>query len=193
MRHVATTVGKRTTRKRRRNGGGRNRLNPPTLEYNPLRNVRCARNRGSSARRIPSGGNKGALSGDGNILLAAESNRVLREWAESTSVGRDGLQDGMRDGSPVVHCGTAFPADEYVITCLRVGNLTSDCVDFGGNLKLSTAVRSKLRTGEDVETKKRNIHASAAGVEWVSKGQPKRGPDRRRSDILAGGIRLARY
>ena len=59
-----------------------------------------------------------------------------------------------------------------------------------GGAKLSTAAKQKLRTGEDVETKKRTILALAAGVEWMSQGQPKRCPSRRRIDVLSSSIRL---
>ena len=64
--------------------------------------------------------------------------------------------------------GGTCPTDEYTSTELRVGNLTFDCIDFGENSKLSTALKQKTQVGVEVDTQKRTIQALAAGVARVS-------------------------
>ena len=123
------------------------------------------------------------LSEEWNIRKAPDDRRLLVELGETSLAGNHAISSHCGNIPPVVIWGAALPTDEYFRTGLRVWGLSFDCIDFGGNLKLSTVVKQKLRVGEDVGTKKCAILALAAGVEWASQGQPKLCPSRRRIDV----------
>ena len=135
----------------------------------------------------------GVLSEEGNIRQSAEACRLLAELEELRVVGHQAREIQGGDGLPAVIWCNVCTTDEYNSTGLMVGNLAFGCIDVGGNLKLSTVLKQKLRAGEDIETKKCTVLTLAAGVEWASKGKPKRCPSRRRIDVLASGIRLAEF
>ena len=135
----------------------------------------------------------GVLSVEGNIKQSIEACRILTELKEPIIAGHQADPHPRHEGSAAVSWGNVFTTDEYQSDGLFIGALASDCIDFGGNLKLPTILKQKLRAGEEIETKKCTILALAAGVEWVSQGRPKRCPSRRRIDVLASGLRLDEF
>ena len=130
------------------------------------------------------------LSEDGTNHQSSASYRSLSGINGSEAVLRD---VGGKFCGPIpiqAFRGTTFKTDEYVGDELRVGSMPYGRIYFGENLKLSTALKKKLRLREDIESKKCAILASEAGSEWAPRGRPGSPPSRRRIDVLAIGIRL---
>ena len=124
--------------------------------------------------------------------LAEEGNRnshAKRMWLPESGWGRNKTCIcGEYDIS--ARSGAVFETDEYRGTEVRIGELSFDCIDFGEHLKLNTSLQKKLHVGGDIDAKKCTILALAAGVEWISQGQPRRCPSRQRIDLLARDIRM---
>ena len=135
----------------------------------------------------------GVLSEEGNSEQSVEAGRILSEMDGATEVGHQQEVHHRRGGIAAVIWGTVFATDEYKSSGLFIDNLPFGCIDFGGNLKLSTILKQQLRVGEDIETKKCTALAPAAGVEWESQGQPKRRPSRRRIDVMAIGLGVGEF
>ena len=116
---------------------------------------------------------------EGDSKQAVGASRGLTEMEELNIVGHQKEQHRRNAWSAAVSWGAEFTTDDYKSTCLVVGNLGFDCIDFGENPKLSAILKQKLRAAEDIEAKKWTVLALAAGAEWVSQGQPKRCPSGR--------------
>ena len=112
----------------------------------------------------------GALSVGGNSKQSIEARRILTELKEPIIAGHHADPHPRHEGSAAVSWGNVFTTEEYQSTGLFIGTLAFGCIGFGGNLKLSTILKQKLRAGEEIETKKCTILALSAGVEWVSQG-----------------------
>ena len=93
-------------------------------------------------------------------------------------------------GTLISRRGASFTTDGYVSGEMGIGRLAVECIVGGGILKINTALKKKLRVGEETKTKKCAIPALAEGVGWAAQGKPKRRPSRRRVDVLACGIML---
>ena len=168
-------------------GGEGAKVNPPAYP-SILEEFPACQSGGPRWRRHAKEGT-GVLPEEGNIKQASGDSRVLTEMEAPNIVGRQKEQHPRNEGSADVSWGAVFTTDEYHRTCLVVGNLAFDCIYFGENPKLSTILKQKLRAGEDIESKKCTAMAIAAGAEWVSQGQPKRCPARRRIGALSSVTR----
>ena len=134
-----------------------------------------------------------ALPEEGNGENSAGACRILTELNDPNVAGHQKEPHPRNEGLAAVSWGEVFATDEYQSTGLFVGNLAFGCIDINGNPKLSAILKQKPRAGGEIEPKKCAILALAAGVEWVSQGQPKRCPSRRRIDVLESGLRLDEF
>ena len=83
---------------------------------------------------------------------------------------------------------SAFEADAFVSAEMIIGNLGFGGIDYGGILRLTPTLQTKIRIGEEVEAQKCTALAMEA-VDWVPQGPPKESPSRQRIDGMAAGIR----